>query len=324
MKVFVTGGAGYIGSVTVEFLLNKGCEVVVFDNLERGHKVAIDERAQFIKGDLRNYEDIFSAISQTAPDAVMHFAAYALVGESMVSPEAYFRNNVAGGINLAEAMLHNNIKKIVFSSTCATYGQPEEVPIKEETPQKPENPYGESKLMFEKILLWYQQVHSFSPVFLRYFNACGATEKYGEDHTPETHLIPNIIRMALGKTKSLSIFGNDYSTKDGTCIRDYIHIVDLANAHWLALVKDVSGAFNLGTGTGCSVMEVVKAVESATGKKINVVIAPRRPGDPPLLVADYAKAARLLGWQPAMSSIENIVKSAWLWHKTHTEGYSKK
>ncbi len=323
MKVFVTGGAGYIGSVTVEFLLNKGCEVVVFDNLERGHKAAIDNKAQFIKGDLRNFDEILAAITQTQPDAVMHFAAYALVGESMANPEIYFRNNVTGGINLAEAMLRNNVKKIVFSSTCATYGQPDAVPIKEEAPQNPENPYGESKLMFEKILSWYQKVHAFKPVFLRYFNACGATGRYGEDHKPETHLIPNIIQMVLGKTKALSIFGNDYPTKDGTCIRDYIHIVDLANAHWLALIKDVTGAFNLGTGTGYSVKEVVNAVENVTGRKVNVIIAPRRPGDPPLLVADYTKAKHTLGWMPENSAIEKIVESAWLWHKNHPEGYAE-
>lgn len=228
MKLLVTGGAGYIGSVTTELLLDAGHQVTIFDNLGRGHRAAIDERAALIEGDLTDRESINAAMAEVKPDAVIHFAAYALVGESMEHPEYYFQNNVIGGAYLAEAMLNNGVKKIIFSSTCATYGQPEVMPMDETLPQKPQNPYGESKLMFERILLWYQELHGFEPVFLRYFNACGATEKFGEDHDPETHLIPLILRVALGQRDKVFIFGDDYDTPDGTCIRDYIHIVDLA------------------------------------------------------------------------------------------------
>ena len=245
MKIFLTGGAGYIGSVTTELLLNEGHEVVIFDNLGRGHRAALDSRATFIEGDLREKNEVEAAMLSAAPDAVVHFAAYALVGESMQKPEMYFRNNVVGGINLADAMLKAGVRKIVFSSTCATYGQPERVPITEDESQKPQNPYGESKLMFEHTLRWHQEIHGLQPVFLRYFNACGATEKYGEDHDPETHLIPIVLQVALGQRESIMIFGDDYATKDGTCIRDYIHILDLARAHILALEKDVTGPFNL-------------------------------------------------------------------------------
>ncbi|MBN1269335.1 MAG: UDP-glucose 4-epimerase, partial [Kiritimatiellae bacterium] len=216
MKLLVTGGAGYIGSVTSELLLNEGHEVVIFDNFERGHRAAVDQRASLIEGDLRKADDIRAAMRKVKPDAVLHFAAYALVGESMEHPERYFQNNVVGGNHLAGAMLENGVKKIVFSSTCATYGQPERMPMTEEMPQRPTNPYGESKLMFEKTLAWYQQIHGLEPVFLRYFNACGATERFGEDHDPETHIIPNVIRAILGKTNSVKVFGDDYDTPDGT------------------------------------------------------------------------------------------------------------
>jgi len=321
MKVLVTGGAGYIGSVTVELLLNGGHEVVIFDNLERGHRSAIDERARLIEGDLRNQAEIENAIQQTRPDGVMHFAAYALVGESMARPEMYFANNVKGGINLAEAMLKNGVKKIVFSSSCATYGQPDKMPITENMPQHPTNPYGESKLMFEKILDWFGRIHGFQSVFLRYFNAAGASSKFGEDHTPETHLIPNIMEVALGKKEELQIYGNDYDTPDGTCIRDYIHIEDLAQAHLLALTGRQIGPFNLGTGTGCSVREVLQAANEIIGKKIPAKILPRRPGDPARLVADAAKACSILAWKPLKSSIRDIISSAWTWHKKNPHGY---
>ena len=250
MKVFVTGGAGYVGSVTAELLLDEGHEVAVFDNLERGHREAVDERAAFIQGDLRNRDEIRNALAKVKPDAVMHFAAYALVGESMEHPMRYFRNNVVGGIHLVEGMVDQGVKKIIFSSTCATYGQPDKVPMTEDMPQKPTNPYGESKLMLETVLRWANQRHGIQPVFLRYFNGCGATEKFGEDHDPETHLIPNVLAVALGKNDAVSIFGGDYDTPDGTCIRDYVHIVDLAQAHILALGGDHVGAFNLGNGDG--------------------------------------------------------------------------
>ncbi len=321
MKVFLTGGAGYIGSVTSELLLNEGHEVVVFDNLGRGHREALDPRATFIEGDLRDRESVADAMALVKPDAVVHFAAYALVGESMENSEMYFRNNVVGGINLAEAMIENGVEKIVFSSTCATYGQPETVPITEDETQKPQNPYGESKLMFEHTLKWHQEIRGLKPVFLRYFNACGATDKYGEDHDPETHLIPIVLQVALGQRENIKIYGDDYNTPDGTCIRDYIHIVDLARAHILALEKDVTGPFNLGTGNGNSVLEVIEACREVTGHPIPAELAPRRPGDPDKLVAGAEKANKVLGWIPEHADIKTIVASAWKWHQAHPHGY---
>jgi len=321
VKVLVTGGAGYIGSVTTEMLLNEGHEVVVFDNLERGHRKAVDRRAGFRKGDLRDKDRIFKVMADIKPDAVMHFAAYALVPESMEKPEIYFRNNVDGGVNLAEAMFVAGVGKIVFSSTCATYGQPERVPITEDVPQKPTNPYGESKLIFEKVLNWYHQLHGMTTVFLRYFNACGATEKFGEDHEPETHIIPIIIQVALGQRKKVNIYGDDYETPDGTCLRDYIHIVDLAQAHILALKGNQSGPFNLGTGTGYSVKEVVETARKVTGHAIPAEIGPRRPGDPARLIAGADKAKKVLKWNPKYGDLKSIIQSAWNWHQAHPRGY---
>ena len=322
MNVLVTGGAGYIGSVTTERLLDAGHSVVVFDNLERGHRAAVDPRARFIRGDLRCRADIEAALASERFDAVLHFAAYALVGESMQRPEIYFENNVVGGLHLAEAMRLHGVQRIVFSSTCATYGIPTRVPMDETLPQHPENPYGESKRMFESILDWYRRLHGFRPVFLRYFNACGATRKFGEDHDPETHLIPNILRVALGKAEALSVFGNDYDTPDGTCIRDYIHIVDLAEAHILALETDAVGAFNLGNGNGFSVLEVVAAAREVTGHPIPIRLAPRRPGDPPRLVAAAERARTVLGWTPKRSDLRTILTDAWAWHQAHPDGYA--
>ncbi len=323
MRVFLTGGAGYIGSVTTEQLLDKGHEVVVFDNLERGHRAAIDRRARLTIGDLRNADQVLRAMKKAKPDAVVHFAAYALVGESMTNPGLYFTNNMMGGTNLAEAMVKTGVSRIVFSSTCATYGYPERLPITEETPQRPVNPYGESKLMFEKTLGWYERLHGIKPVFLRYFNACGATAKFGEDHEPETHLIPNVIRVALGQQPAARVFGNDYKTPDGTCIRDYIHIVDLARAHILALEGEQTGPFNLGTGTGYSVREVIDVVRRVTGHAIPEEISPRRPGDPDMLVAGVGRAKTVLGWTPTHSDLTTIVESAWAWHKDHPHGYRR-
>ncbi len=321
MKVFVAGGAGYIGSVCVEHLLDQNFGVVVFDNLTEGHRRAIDPRAEFIEGDLREFESIKSALAETRPDAVMHFAANALVGESMEFPEKYFRNNVAAGINLLEAMLLANTRRIVFSSTCATFGTPERVPIDETLPQNPINPYGESKLIFERILHWYSELHKFTCVALRYFNAAGASEKYGEDHRVETHLIPNILKVALGQKSHVEIYGTDYDTEDGTCVRDYIHIRDLAQAHRLALNVTESGFFNLGTGGGTSVREVITWCERVTGKSIPVVEKPRRPGDPARLIAASGKARKVLGWKPDFENIEAIVRSAWAWHVANPNGY---
>ncbi len=321
MKILVTGGAGYIGSVTGRMLLDEGHEVVIFDSLERGHREAVDPRAALIVGDLRNRQDIRAAMLKTKPDAVVHFAAFALVGESMEMPEIYFTNNVTGGIHLADAMLEAGVRKIIFSSTCATYGQPDVVPMTEDLPQRPTNPYGESKLMFEKVLLWYQQLHSFEPVFLRYFNACGALGELGEDHDPETHLIPNILLVPLGKKAHVMMFGDDYDTPDGTCVRDYIHIADLAQAHILALKKGVSGAFNLGNGDGYSVKQVIEAAREVTGHKIPAKMAPRRPGDPARLVAAADKAKTILGWKPQYPDLRTIIEHAWQWHKSHPGGY---
>lgn len=321
MKVFLTGGAGYIGSVTSELLLDQGHEVVVFDNLERGHREAVDPRARLVVGDLRNKDEVRQAMLAARPDAVMHFAAYALVGESMENPLLYFRNNLDGGINLAEAMAAADVKRIIFSSTCATYGYPDRVPMTEDLPQRPVNPYGESKLQFEKVLLWCQDRIGFQPVFLRYFNACGATKKYGEDHEPETHLIPNVLRVALGQTEKVMVFGDDYETPDGTCIRDYIHIVDLAQAHILAITSNVTGPFNLGNGDGYSVKQVIDAAQDVTGRPIRADMAPRRPGDPPKLIASAVKAREVLGWKPRYPDLRTILQHAWNWHVAHPRGY---
>jgi UDP-glucose 4-epimerase len=321
MKVFVTGGAGYIGSICVEQLLEAGHEVAVFDNLTEGHRAAIDPRTRFIEGDLQDRETIATAMRTVAPEAVMHFAANALVGESMQNPSKYFRNNVAAGVNLLDAMVEAGVRRFVFSSTCATFGTPDRVPIDETLPQRPINPYGESKLLFEKILRWYDEIHQLRYVALRYFNAAGATVKYGEDHRIETHLIPNVLKVALGQKEHVSIFGTDYETPDGTCIRDYIHIVDLAQAHMLALGVEKSALFNLGTGGGTSVREIISTCERVSGKKITVREEPRRAGDPARLIAASDKIQRELGWSPKYRGIDKIIESAWAWHQAHPHGY---
>jgi UDP-glucose 4-epimerase len=321
MKIFVTGGAGYIGSICVEQLLAAGHQVTVFDNLSEGHRLAVDPGATLSVGDLQNREEIESAIREAKPDAVMHFAANALVGESMENPSKYFRNNVSAGINLLDAMVSNGVKKFVFSSTCATFGPPDRLPIDETLPQRPINPYGESKLIFEKILRWYDEIHGIKAVALRYFNAAGATEKYGEDHRIETHLIPNVLKVALGQKSHVDIYGTDYETPDGTCLRDYIHILDLAQAHMLALQTAQSARYNLGTGGGTSVREIIACCERVTGKKIAVVEKPRRPGDPARLIAASDKIQGELGWKPRFQSIDAIIESAWAWHLKHPAGY---
>ncbi len=292
MRVFVTGGAGYIGSVTAELLLDEGHEVAIFDNLVEGHQ-----------------------------RAVMHFAAYALVPESMRDPSKYFRNNVSNGLNLLDAMVTTGVRRIIFSSTCALFGPPERVPIDETAPTHPINPYGESKLAFEKILRWYDEIYGLKFVSLRYFNAAGATENLGEDHRPETHLIPNVLRVALGQRPNVEVYGTDYDTPDGTCIRDYIHIVDLARAHILALGATTSGFYNLGTGGGSSVREVIAASRKITGRKIETIEKPRRPGDPPRLIASSEKIKEDLCWQPRFQSLDAIIASAWKWHQKFPNGY---
>jgi len=321
MKILVVGGAGYIGSICTEILLNEGHEAAVFDNLGEGHRRAVDSRAKFIEGDLADREKIQAALYNTRPDAVMHFAASALVGESMCDPSKYFRNNISNGLNLLDAMMATRVERIVFSSTCAIFGPPERVPIDETAPARPINPYGESKLAYEKILRWYDQIHGLKFVSLRYFNAAGASESFGEDHRIETHLIPNVLKVALGQKPHVEIYGTDYDTPDGTCIRDYIHIVDLARAHMLALGAAQSEFYNLGTGGGSSVREVIAACRKITGRKIDIVEKPRRPGDPPRLIASSEKIKRDLGWRPQFESLDAIIESTWKWHQKFPHGY---
>ncbi|HOX02892.1 MAG TPA: UDP-glucose 4-epimerase GalE [Candidatus Paceibacterota bacterium] len=321
MNVLVTGGAGYIGSVCVEVLLDAGHEVAVFDNLTEGHRSAVDPRARFIVGCLSDREEAAAALRASRAEAVIHFAASALVGESMKNPGKYFRNNVAHGLNLLDAMVKAGARKVVFSSTCATYGMPDRVPIGEDTPQRPINPYGESKRMFERVLEWYRQVHGLEFVAFRYFNAAGATARCGEHHRQETHLIPRILGVALGQASAAEVYGVDYPTPDRTCVRDYIHVVDLADAHVRAMGPGPIGFYNLGNGDGYSVREVIRACERVTGRAIPVVEKPRRPGDPPVLVAAAEKARIELGWRPRHASLDEIVASAWRWHRDHPQGY---
>jgi UDP-glucose 4-epimerase len=321
MRIFVTGGAGYIGSVCTEQLLNEGHEVAIFDNLSEGHRRAVDPRARFIEGDLAHRGQIETALFSSRADAVMHFAANALVGESMQNPSKYFRNNICNGLNLLDAMIAAGVRRMVFSSTCAIFGPPDRLPIDETASPRPISPYGESKLTFEKILRWYDQIYGVKFVCLRYFNASGATEKFGEDHRPETHLIPAVLKVALGQRPNLEIYGTDYETPDGTCIRDYIHIVDLARAHILALGATTSGFYNLGTGGGSSVREVIAACRKITGRKIDTIEQPRRPGDPARLIASSEKIKNELGWRPHFQSLDAIIESAWKWHQKFPNGY---
>src|SRR6266536_80705 len=323
MRIFVVGGAGYIGSVCAQLLLDEGHEVIIFDNLSEGHRRAIDSRANFIRGDLASRLEIDAALSIARPDAVMHFAAYALVPESMRDPSKYFRNNIANGLNLLDAVVATGVQRIIFSSTCAIFGPPERVPIDETAHPRPVSPYGESKLAFEKILRWYDEIHALKFVSLRYFNAAGATENLGEDHRPETHLIPNVLKVVLGQSPNVEIYGTDYETPDGTCIRDYFHIVDLARAHILALGAASSGFYNLGTGGGSSVQEIIEACRKITGRQIGTVEKPRRPGDPPRLIASSEKIKKELGWQPQFQSLDAIIKSAWAWHQKFPHGYAE-
>jgi UDP-glucose 4-epimerase len=323
MKVLVAGGAGYIGSVTTQMLCDEGHEVVVFDNLERGYRPAVDPRAKFLQGDLRYKEDIKSALLAERPDAVIHFAAYIEVGESMKEPMPFYENNVSGSLNLMTAMVVSGCKKLIFSSTCATYGTPERIPMDETLPQKPESVYGDSKLLCEHIFQAGQDIHGIECVFLRYFNACGATEKYGEAHQPESHLIPLILQVPMGKREKIFIFGDDYETHDGTCVRDYIHIKDLAQAHILALKPGITGPFNLGNGDGYTVKEVIEVCREVTGHEIPAEVQPRRPGDCTALVADSTKARTELGWNPQYADLKTIVQSAWDWHQAHPDGYAE-
>jgi UDP-glucose 4-epimerase len=321
MNVFVTGGAGYIGSVCVEELCDANHAVTVYDDLSEGHRSAVDPRATFVLGRPAETDDILNAVRAARPEAILHFAANGLVGESMVNPHKYFQNNVVNGLKLLDAAVACGVQKFVFSSTCATYGPPERLPITEDLPQRPINPYGESKLMFERMLVWYHRIHGLAFVVFRYFNAAGAGRKCGEHHRVETHLIPNVLKVALGQAPHCEIYGTDYPTPDGTCIRDYIHVLDLAQAHLLALAPGTQGFYNLGNGGGYSVREVIQACEAVSGKPIKALEKPRRPGDPPRLVASADKAIHELGWQPRYPKLEDIVASAWRWHRQFPNGY---
>lgn len=317
MAILVTGGAGYIGSVTVERLLGKGESVVVLDDLVRGHRAAVNESVPFYEGKVGDRALIARIVREHNIESCVHFAALAYVGESVTEPERYFEDNVGQGIALLGALLQAGVRRFVFSSTCATYGEPKEIPIRETTPQWPKNPYGWSKLMMEQVLASYDLAHSLKFVALRYFNASGATERLGEFHEPESHLVPNVLAAASGENPELSVFGHDYPTPDGTAIRDYVHVADLADAHILALAYLRDGGksdfINLGTGRGYSVLEVIASARKVTGRPIPIKKGPRRAGDPAQLVADASKAQAVLGWKPVQSDMDTILLSQWEW-----------
>ncbi|CAN5752803.1 UDP-glucose 4-epimerase GalE [soil metagenome] len=325
MTILVTGGAGYIGSVAVEDLIKQGEKVVVIDNLVYGHRKAVDSNIPFYEGNIGDKNLIRKILSEHRIEACIHFSAYAYVGESVEQPQKYYENNFVQTLNLLDVLIENDIKKFIFSSTCATYGEPQYIPIDERHPQNPVNPYGMTKFMIEKVLQDYDAAYGLKFVSLRYFNACGASGSCGEDHDPETHLIPLVLFAAQGRRESISIFGDDYPTPDGTAIRDYIHISDLSQAHLLALEHLRKGGasefINLGNGTGFSVREVVEAARKITGREIKAEIAPRRAGDPSRLVADAEKARKILGWKPQFPEIEKIIESAWKWHEANPKGY---
>jgi len=327
MRILVAGGAGYIGSVVVEQLIGEGSEVVVLDNLSKGHRAAVHPEARFVQGDVRDLEQLRETFAAHPVDAVMHFCASSLVGESVEKPLEYYENNILGGVNLVRAMVESGVKQLIFSSTAATFGEPEEIPLLETSATCPTSPYGETKLAFERLLHWAAGAHGLRFVSLRYFNACGASEKYGEDHDPESHLIPIVLQVPLGKRQAVAVFGLDYPTRDGSCIRDYIHVLDLGQAHILALkalAEDASmkeKVFNLGNGEGYSVLEVIQTAERVTGQSIAYRSADRRAGDPATLIASSEAIRRQLGWQPEHPQLESIIRSAWNWHQAHPEGY---
>lgn len=328
MAVLITGGAGYIGSHTVAEFIDKGEEVIVLDNLQKGHRDAVLSKI-FYQADIRDSDSLEKVFTNHDIEAVIHFAADSLVGESVQEPLKYYDNNLITAQRLLVCMVKYGVKKVVFSSTAATYGEPESIPIRESDRKEPTNPYGETKLAIERMLRWCEQAYGMQSVCLRYFNAAGAHQDglIGEDHRPESHLIPIIMQVALGQRDSLAIYGDDYPTTDGTCIRDYIHVTDLANAHWLALEKlrqtKESAVYNLGNGEGFSVKEVVEMAREITGHSIPIQIVPRRAGDPAILVASATRAQNELGWNPRFNSLSQIIKSAWNWHKSHPLGYVK-
>jgi len=327
MAILVTGGAGYIGSVAVEDLCCAGEDVVVIDNLVYGHRGAVDVRIPFYEGDIGDKELVRKIFDEHRVDSCMHFSAYAYVGESVEKPGKYFENNVVQTLRLLDLLVENGVKSFVFSSTCATYGEPQYTPIDEKHPQNPANPYGWSKFMVERALEAYDTAYGLKFVSLRYFNACGATEKHGEHHDPETHLIPLVLAAASGRVPSVSIYGDDYPTPDGTAIRDYIHVSDLSQAHLLAMAYLRSGKpsefLNLGNGNGFSVKEVIAAATGITRETIETVSAPRRAGDPSKLVANAAKAREVLGWDPQFTDLGAIIESAWKWHQQNPKGYGE-
>ena len=329
MKLLVLGGAGYIGSHTATELLDNGHEVVIADNLVTGYREAVPEKATFYQGDLRDKDFLVDLLTKEKVDAVIHFAAFSLVGESVINPLKYYENNLYGTKVLLDAMIETGVDKIVFSSTAATYGEPENIPILESDRTCPTNPYGETKLAMEKMISWAAKAHGLHFVSLRYFNACGAHKsgKIGEAHNPESHLIPLVFQVPNGKREFVSIYGNDYDTPDGTCIRDYIHVTDLAKAHILAVEYLMNGGesdiFNLGNGVGYSVKEVIETARKVTGHPIPAKEEARRAGDPARLVASGEKARKILGWEPEIKDLADIISSAWKWHKAHRDGYSK-
>ncbi len=329
MAILVCGGAGYVGSHAVHELIQQKEEVVIVDNLQTGHKQALHPQAKFYQGDIRDAVILDKIFTENKIEAIIHFAANSLVGESMVEPLKYFNNNVYGMQVLLESMVKHKIDKIVFSSTAAVYGEPKRVPIMEDDETKPTNPYGETKLTMEKMMKWVNKANGINYVSLRYFNVAGALDdgSIGEDHTPETHLIPLILQVPLKKREHITIFGEDYPTEDGTCLRDYIHVIDLADAHIRAMnylrSGNESNIFNLGNGKGFSVKEMIAAAEKATGESIKVEVGARRAGDPAQLIASSEKAQTILGWKPRYTNIEQIIKTAWTFHKKHPNGYDE-
>jgi UDP-glucose 4-epimerase len=324
MKVLVTGGAGYIGSVGVWCLVHEGYEVVVLDNLSQGHRAAVHPDATFVEGDLRDRDVVDQALSEHAPDAIMHFASKSLVGESMEKPFLYLDENVRCGINLMRSAVEHDVGRFILSSTANLFGQPDTIPIDEEESIDPGSPYGESKNILERTLKWLDELDALRFATLRYFNAAGAaSEDLGEDHDPETHLLPIVLEVAAGKREKIEIYGDDYDTRDGTCVRDFVHVRDLAQAHILALeaLDDGSRVYNLGNGNGYSVREVIQTAREVTGAEIPSEVGPRRPGDPPKLIASSQKIRQELGWNPQFADLEDIIESAWAWHRKHPDGY---
>lgn len=325
MKVLITGGAGYIGSITVEQLILAGDQVVVFDNLYQGHRSAVHPEATFVQGDLKDRTAIDAALSAHRPEAIMHFASHTLVGESMQKPFLYLADNLTNGLNLLQSALEHGVKRFLLSSTANLFDQPERMPIDETERIVPGSPYGESKYILERLLAWLDRTQGLRYACLRYFNACGASAERGEHHDPETHIIPLILQVALGQRQEFTIFGDDYPTPDGTCVRDYVHVIDLAEAHILALhaLEKGSRTYNLGNGLGFSVRDVVEKARTVTGHPIPTRIVARRPGDPAVLVASSAKIRRELGWEPRYSDLQTILETAWQWHLSHPHGYTE-